>query len=208
MTKPPKLLNGAQASECSTPLPAQALLCWGTRGPPGLQPSLWGRGDAGSLGGDKEQGGRRRSRLQAVQEGSPGRHRTRRDAADPDGVETPGWDEPSSPRRPEPPEYTAPKATDCRMVEDGNPRGGQGSLQRWHCPGTGTWERGLDVAAGCWPWAQGHCCHRRVPAARAQARLSCVVPVQGTAPPSYLFFPGRIPPLPPTPPSLSNPAVL
>lgn len=96
--------------------------------------------------------------------------------------------------------HTAPKATDCQMVEDGNPRGGHGSLQRWHCPRTGTWERGLDVAAGRWPWAQGHCCHQRVPAARAQARLSCVVPLQGT--PSYLFSPGRIPPC------LSKPAVL
>lgn len=52
--------------------------------------------------GDTEQGGRRRARLQAAREGSPGRHRTRRDAADPDGVGTPGWDEPSCPRRPEP----------------------------------------------------------------------------------------------------------
>lgn len=62
-------------------------------------------------------------------------------------------------------------------------------------PGTGTPEQGLREAAA--PWQ----CHRSIPSrenkdtcvtrsvspACAQARLSCLVPPQGTVPPSYFF---------------------
>lgn len=97
------------------------------------------------------------------------------------------------------------KVADGRTVEDGSPRGGRVPPARLPAamarpvPGRERERRGSEdctrqQGAGSTPGRENKdtAVTRSVPPACAQARLNCVVPPQGTAPPSY-FFPGRIP---------------